>query len=244
MNLIQRILHAHIGPFPVVLLGVIVLVLWLASEQNLLSNDVIGGLAALMTTGYILSNIGGRIPGLRLLGGPAILCVLVPSLCLGYHLIPPDATETIHTALDRDNILYLYIASLVVGSILGIDRQAIERHVLVHKLSKRFLPLIAGSIAAAIVAPLVGMLFDINPWHSFLFIVTPILSGGLGEGILLQRRAGCDAVVDDGLVEILMDARVRRASPLRGTGLLRSLCLRHVRTVHETEAKKSSALSR
>ncbi len=64
MNLIQRILHAHIGPFPVVLLGVIVLVLWLASEQNLLSNDVIGGLAALMTTGYILVAISAaEFPG-------------------------------------------------------------------------------------------------------------------------------------------------------------------------------------
>ncbi len=215
MNLIQRILHAHIGPFPVVLLGVIVLVLWLASEQNLLSNDVIGGLAALMTTGYILSNIGGRIPGLRLLGGPAILCVLVPSLCLGYHLIPPDATETIHTALDRDNILYLYIASLVVGSILGIDRQAIERHVLVHKLSKRFLPLIAGSIAAAIVAPLVGMLFDINPWHSFLFIVTPILSGGLGEGILPLALA---------YSEITHKSRIELSSFMIPAALIANLC--------------------
>jgi malate:Na+ symporter len=184
MNLLKKILTARIGPFPLTLLAIIVLILLIASEQNLLSDDVIGGLAALMTTGYILSNLGARIPGLNQLGGPAILCVLVPSLFLGYHLIPPDATKTIHTALDRDNILYLYIASLVVGSILGIDRRAIERHVLVHKVSKRFLPLIAGSMAAAIVAPLIGMLFGINPWHSFLFIVTPILSGGLGEGIL------------------------------------------------------------
>lgn len=215
MNLFKRIAHAHIGPFPVYLLGIIVLVLWLASEQNLLSNDVIGGLAALMTTGYILSNIGTRIPGLRLLGGSAILCVLIPSLFLGYHLIPPDATATIHTALDRDNILYLYIASLVVGSILGIDRQAIERHVLVHKVSKRFLPLIAGSIAAAIIAPLIGMLFGINPWHSFLFVVTPILSGGLGEGILPLALA---------YSEITHKSRVELSSLMIPAALIANLC--------------------
>ncbi|MFM7122209.1 MAG: 2-hydroxycarboxylate transporter family protein [Fluviibacter sp.] len=119
MNLLKRILSARIGPFPLALLAIIVFILLVASEQNLLSNDVIGGLAALMATGYILSNLGARIPGLNRLGGPAILCVLVPSLFLGYHLIPPDATETIHTALDRDNILYLYIAEDIARSHKG-----------------------------------------------------------------------------------------------------------------------------
>ncbi|MGI9142637.1 MAG: 2-hydroxycarboxylate transporter family protein [Fluviibacter sp.] len=215
MNLLKKILTARIGPFPLTLLAIIVLILLIASEQNLLSDDVIGGLAALMTTGYILSNLGARIPGLNRLGGPAILCVLVPSLFLGYHLIPPDATKTIHTALDRDNILYLYIASLVVGSILGIDRRAIERHVLVHKVSKRFLPLIAGSMAAAIVAPLIGMLFGINPWHSFLFIVTPILSGGLGEGILPLALA---------YSEITHKSRIELSSFMIPAALIANLC--------------------
>lgn len=184
MRLIQRLLSLHIGPFPAALLCSIVAILFFAAEQNLLSNDVIGGLAALMATGYILTSIGGHIPILNRVGGPALLCVLIPSLFLGYHLIPSDAITTINSAMDEDNILYLYIASLVVGSILGIDRRMMERHILVHRVSKRFLPLICGSVGACIVAPLVGMLFGLNPWHSFLFIVTPILSGGLGEGIL------------------------------------------------------------
>lgn len=184
MQLIKRLLSLNIGPFPAVLLGCIVATLFFAAERNLLSNDVIGGLAALMATGYILTSIGNHVPILNRLGGSSLLCVLVPSLFLGYHLIPLDAVTSINSAMDEDNILYLYIASLVVGSILGIDRRMMERHILVHRVSIRFMPLICGSIGACMVAPLVGMLFGLNPWHSFLFIVTPILSGGLGEGIL------------------------------------------------------------
>jgi malate:Na+ symporter len=201
MRLIKRLLSLHIGPFPAALLCSIVVVLFFAAEHNLLSNDLIGGLSALMATGYILTCIGNHIPVLNRLGGPSLLCVLIPSLFLGYHLIPSNAIVTINSAMDADNVLYLYIASLVVGSILGIDRRMMERHVLVHRVSKRFLPLICGSISACIVAPLVGMLFSLNPWHSFLFIVTPILSGGLGEGILPLALAYSE-ITDKSRVEL------------------------------------------
>ena len=42
MNLLSKILAAKIGPFPLALLAIIVFILLVASEQNLLSNDVIG----------------------------------------------------------------------------------------------------------------------------------------------------------------------------------------------------------
>lgn len=179
MNLTEKLLSLRIGPFPILLLGSIVGILFLAAQNNLLSNDVIGGLASLMATGYILTTIGAHTPVLNRFGGPALICVLVPSFFMGYHLIPVNALDTISSAMNTDNVLYLYIASLVVGSVLGI-----ERKLLVMSFPRRFMPLIIGSIVATITGPLVGMLFDINPWHSFLFIVTPILSGGLGEGIL------------------------------------------------------------
>ena len=201
MQIIKRLLLLYIGPFPAVLLGCIVATLFFAAERNLLSNDVIGGLAALMATGYILTSFGNHLPILNRLGGSSLLCVLVPSLFLGYHLIPIDAVTSINSAMDEDNILYLYIASLVVGSILGIDRRMMQRHILVHRVSIRFLPLICGSIGACVVAPMVGMLFGLNPWHSFLFIVTPILSGGLGEGILPLALAYSE-ITDKSRVEL------------------------------------------
>lgn len=179
MRLAHRLASLKIGPFPLAVILAIVLILLLASRHNLLSDDVIGGVAALMTTGYILRTIGAHVPILNKLGGPALLCVLVPSFFLGIGLIPLDALNSIYTAINTDNVLYLYISSLVVGSILGI-----ERKLLLSSFPNKFLPLIIGTIVATIAAPAVGMLFGMNPWHSFLFIVTPILSGGLGEGIL------------------------------------------------------------
>lgn len=179
MYSLKKLVALKIGPFPLPLIGAIVVILLMASRHDQLSDDVIGGLAALMATGYILTATGSRIPVLNQLGGPAMLCVLVPSFFLGQHLIPTGALTTIQSAIDTDNVLYLYIASLVVGSILGI-----ERKLLVRSFPRKFLPLITGTVVAIIASPLVGMLFGLNPWHSLFFIVTPILSGGLGEGIL------------------------------------------------------------
>lgn len=179
MKLTEKLRTLRIGPFPIGILGVVIVILFLAAQNDLLSNDVIGGLASLMATGYVLTTFGAHAPVVKRFGGPALICVLVPSLFVGYHLIPADAMDTITSAMNTDNVLYLYIASLVVGSVLGI-----ERSLLVSSFPRRFMPLIVGSIVATITGPLVGMLFGINPWHSFLFIVTPILSGGLGEGIL------------------------------------------------------------
>ena len=230
MKLFHLFKSIKVGTFPLWLMGVVVVVLFLAAEQDLLSKDVIGGLAALMTTGYILSTLGAHVPVISRLGGPALLCVLIPSLFLGYQLIPANAVNTIHTAMDRDNLLYLYIASLVVGSILGIDRQLIERHILVHRVSKAFLPLIAGTLAATVIAPLVGMLFGLNPWHSFLFIVTPILSGGLGEGILPLALAYSE-ITDKSRIELgslmIPAALIANLFAIVAASALNRLCQRH-----------------
>src|SRR5439155_26779667 len=47
-----------------------------------------------------------------------------------------------------------------------------------------FVPLALGSVAAAIVGTAVGTLLGLGAYHSFFFIVVPIMAGGVGEGAI------------------------------------------------------------
>ena len=77
------------------------------------------------------------------------------------------------------NFLYLFIASIIVGSILSMDRK-----VLIKGFLKIFVPLAAGTIVAGCVGTAVGTLLGLGAYHTFFFIVVPIMAGGVGEGAI------------------------------------------------------------
>src|SRR5215469_1956530 len=77
------------------------------------------------------------------------------------------------------NFLYLFIAAIIVGSIFGMDRQ-----VLIKGFLKIFVPLAAGSIVAGTVGTLVGVVLGLGAYHTFFYIVIPIMAGGVGEGAI------------------------------------------------------------
>ena len=168
-----------IGGMPILMFLVVALVTILAVVTQRLPNDMIGGLAVLMLSGLLLGEIGRRIPLFRHIGGPAILCLFVPSALLGYKLMDETTLKAITTTMKTANLQYLYIACLVAGSILGMNRK-----ILVQGFLKMFFPLLIGTVAAIGAGVLVGLLFGYDPKHTFFFIVMPILGGGIGEGIL------------------------------------------------------------
>src|SRR5207249_8993498 len=58
------------------------------------------------------------------------------------------------------------------------------RQVLIKGFVKIFVPLALGSIAAMIVGTAVGTLLGLGAYHSFFFVVVPIMAGGVGEGAI------------------------------------------------------------
>ncbi|EEU78167.1 L-malate permease [Enterococcus faecalis E1Sol] len=81
--------------------------------------------------------------------------------------------------MKQANFLYFYIACLVCGSILGMNRK-----ILVQGLMRMIVPMALGMILAMGVGTLVGTLLGLGWKHSLFYIVTPVLAGGIGEGIL------------------------------------------------------------
>jgi malate:Na+ symporter len=175
----RAIMRHEIGPLPLPVYVAIAGITILAAANGKLPNDIIGGLAVLMLTGFLLGEIGNRIPVLRQIGGAAILCLFVPSALIGYKLLDPSMQKAVATTMKTANLQYLYIAGLVAGSILGM-----RHRVLVQGFLRMFIPLLAGTVGAIAAGVLVGLLFGYDPAHTFFYIVIPILGGGIGEGIL------------------------------------------------------------
>jgi uncharacterized protein (DUF697 family) len=68
--------------------------------------------------------------------------------------------------------------------------------ILVQGFFKIFVPLAIGSIAAGIVGTLVGMLLGLGAFHTFFFVVIPIMAGGVGEGAI-PLSAGYAEILGD-----------------------------------------------
>jgi Na+/citrate symporter len=126
-----------------------------------------------------LREIGKRTPVLRNIGAAAIFATFVPSALVYYKLLPLQIEKSIIEFTKYTNFLYLFIACIIVGSILSMDRR-----VLVKGFLKIFVPLAVGSIVAGIVGTLVGTLLGLGAYHTFFFVVVPIMAGGVGEGAI------------------------------------------------------------
>ena len=141
--------------------------------------DLPMGIAVLALGGFACAEIGERIPGLRTLGFGAIFATFLPSWLVYAGLLPKPLTDAVAKFTDQSNILYLFIASIIVGSILGLDRR-----LLIQGFLKIIVPLAAGSLAALAVGCAVGVALGLGFGHTLFKIVVPIMAGGVGEGAI------------------------------------------------------------
>ncbi|HEY3695319.1 2-hydroxycarboxylate transporter family protein [Phenylobacterium sp.] len=142
-------------------------------------SDLPTSIAILGLGGFATAEIGRRIPGLRRLGLGAILATFLPSYMVYAHLLPAPLAKSISTFTDQSNFLYVFIASVIVGSILGMDRR-----IMVSGFLKIFAPLAAGSVAAFIVGCATGTALGLGFRHTLFKVVAPIMAGGVGEGAI------------------------------------------------------------
>ncbi|AUT05971.1 Citrate/malate transporter [Streptococcus parauberis] len=164
-------------PFPVYLVLATLIVTTGYLQQ--LPVNMLGGFAVILTMGWLLGTIGGNIPGLKNFGGPAILSLLVPSILVFFNLLNPNVLEATNILMKEANFLYFYIACLVCGSILGMNRK-----ILIQGLFKMIIPMLVGMVCAMAVGTLVGVILGLEWQKTLFYIVTPVLAGGIGEGIL------------------------------------------------------------
>jgi Na+/citrate or Na+/malate symporter len=174
-----KIVDMRIGIVPIPVYVILVTLLVGFTYTGDIKGEISIMVAVLVIGGFTCAEIGKRTPVLRNIGAAAIFATFVPSALAYYKLLPPQIEKSVIEFTKYTNFLYLFIACIIVGSILGMDRK-----VLVQGFLKIFVPLAIGSIAAGVVGTLVGTVLGLGAFHTFFIVVIPIMAGGVGEGAI------------------------------------------------------------
>ncbi|HZC56125.1 MAG TPA: 2-hydroxycarboxylate transporter family protein [Xanthobacteraceae bacterium] len=164
-------------PLPVFLILLVVIAGFAATGT--VPSDILMAIVLLSMGGFTCAELGKRIPIIRNIGAAAIFATFIPSFLAFHHLLPASILNSVTQFTKDSNFLYLFISCIIVGSILGMDRG-----VLIKGFLKIFVPLAAGSVAGGLVGTLVGIILGLGAYHTFFFVVVPIMAGGVGEGAI------------------------------------------------------------
>ena len=136
-------------------------------------------MAVLAFFGFLCGEAGKHLPVLKHLGAAAIFATFVPSFLVYKKWLPAELVKDVADFTKSTNFLYIFIAAIIVGSILGMDRK-----VLIQGFLKIVVPITLGTILAAAVGTGVGTALGLGAKHTFFYIVVPIMAGGVGEGAI------------------------------------------------------------
>ncbi|MDB5708902.1 MAG: malate permease [Sphingomonas bacterium] len=174
-----RIMDTKIGIVPIPVFIAVALLIAAYVARGKVPADLTTNILILTAGGFACAEIGKHIPGLRKVGAAAILATFVPSLLVYLGIIPTSLKESISTFTEQSNFLYLFIGSIIVGSILGMDRK-----MLIGGFLRILVPILSGSIAAAAVGAAVGTALGMGFKHTVFMVIVPVLGGGVGEGAI------------------------------------------------------------
>ncbi len=174
-----KLMEFRIGiiPLPVFILMGALIAGFVATGK--ISSEISMAIVVFAFFGFTCAELGKRIPVIRNIGAAAIFATFIPSALVYYKVLPEPLVKMTRDFTKSTNFLYLFIASIIVGSILSMDR-----NVLIKGFFKIFVPLALGSVAAMIVGTLVGTALGLGTHHTFFYIVVPIMAGGVGEGAI------------------------------------------------------------
>lgn len=164
--------------FPVYLLTSAVVLF--AAKQELLPENMVGALAVMMVLGSAFNFFGNKIPIIRsYLGGGAVFCIFASSAVATFGVLPESVVDNCKGFMNEIGFLDFYIAALITGSILGMNRE------LLKKAAIRFLPISFLSMGIAIVVGgLAGMATGRGFGEAILYVALPMMSGGMGAGVI------------------------------------------------------------
>lgn len=168
-----KIMGISIGMFAII--SAIVLA---ATYIGVLPKGMIGAFPLMMVIGAILNEIGNHLPIVKdYLGGGPIIVIFGSAALVAYNVIPEASINIMTNFMKAESFLDFYIAALITGSILGMDRK------LLIKASVRYLPVIAGGVIVAFgLTGLVGAIMGYGAKEAILYISLPIMGGGMGAG--------------------------------------------------------------
>ena len=157
---------------------IIMLIIVAGCVTDAFPTGMVGAFLFLMIIGDLLNFAGNRMPFVKtFLGGGAITCIFGGAALVYFHVIPASLSDNCTTFMKDAGFLDFYIAALITGSILGMNRK------LLIKAAIRYLPCIIGAVAMALgLVSVLGMIFGMSAGESIAYIGIPIMGGGMGAG--------------------------------------------------------------
>ena len=182
-------------PWPI--FAIISVVVLAAAYLGVLPQGMAGCFAFMIVIGTILNEIGDRTPIINsYLGGGAIVIIFGTALLDYFHVLPhllktaEDGTKIWANFAHLDVVgnissffkptgafLDFYIAALITGSILGMNRK------LLMKAAARYFPAIFGGLILSFALCVgLGAITGFGAVKGLLLIALPIMGGGMGAG--------------------------------------------------------------
>lgn len=178
------------GIFPFGIFATLVLI---ATFVGVLPGGMIGAIPLMIILGAILDKIGNNTPIIKDFfgGGPIVVIFGSAALFTAYNLsasgagvepetfalFPEYSSKIIVQFMKGGAFLKFYIAILITGSILGMNRN------LLIKAAVRYLPAILGGVICALaLVGITGFLIGYGAKEAILYIGVPIMGGGMGAG--------------------------------------------------------------
>lgn len=157
------------------LLSVVVLI---ATYLEVLPKGMVGAFPLMIIVGALLGEIGNHLPIIKdYFGGGPIVIIFGSAALVMYGVFPKYATDIMTNFMTGEGFLDFYIAALITGSILGMNRE------LLIKAAVRYLPAILGGVVVAIsFVGIVGAIIGYGAKEAILYIGIPIMGGGMGAG--------------------------------------------------------------
>ena len=164
---------------PWYLFAIFAAVVLVATYMGVLPVGMAGCFAIMIVLGTVLGKLGDNTPIIKdYLGGGAIVIIFGSAALNFFKVIPEDVVTNITSFFKPTGaFLDFYIAALITGSILGMNRK------LLVKAAARYFPAIFGGLGLAfLLCSVLGQLMGFGWVKALLLIALPIMGGGMGAG--------------------------------------------------------------
>ncbi|KIR02263.1 Malate Na(+) symporter [Lachnospiraceae bacterium TWA4] len=197
-------------------------ILVLAMEMGWLPSGMIGAFLVMMVFGGLFNIIGNNLPIVKtFLGGGAIVCIFASAGLVFCGAIPTSVVENVDNFMNTTGFLNFYIAALITGSILGMNRTLLLRAAI------RFLPVALCAMTMAIVAVgVVGQIVGFGFIDAVMYVAIPMMGGGMGAGVVPLSGMYAEALNVDsaGIISRMIPAStLGNVMAIVGAGLLNKL---------------------
>ncbi|MFB5510462.1 2-hydroxycarboxylate transporter family protein [Enterococcus casseliflavus] len=168
-------------------------VIFSAIALDKLPLNMVGITILLVALGHLLYFIGEKLPIMNsYLGGGSVFTLLGATLLASFHLVPTKVIDAVSDFMGGGfGFLDFYIAALICGSILGMNRN------LLVKASTKFIPVaLINMVVGFFSVGLVGMLLGNGFADSVMYVSLPMMSGGMGAGITPLSQIYADGLAN------------------------------------------------